>query len=430
MKTFISSLLLVLCFTISNAQSDLEIGAVYMDRAEQDYLDNDMRSARSNFDKAIFYIKEINDKRIARLGTLLSYDIKDYTKAKILAQRYFDLEPEKGTAEYEEMLILSVTIREDIIAKDKENERLRIEAIAKAKKERKLDSLTNLWEQKSQAFYVSIDSVGSFNDKNIAIYKSAGKFGIIDDFGNIIFNADTFENVIENEGYILFIDDLKRPSSIYCFNTNTQKGYILPDVSQFDSQAYDYGKLMLPRENGLLVTYPNKLGDVIVFDLNAKEFQTKEDKKELLKTLKKNDIIDKYDKDLKIRLEKEWFSIGSTIGGGFYPLFNEDKSIYAYLSTSNGRLYTADYYSHFGAFCDNTFQIIENNRSSFMDAEGVKQELQLKLKPVKTYAGSNRYVKSKNGKFQILKTENGKEVLIKGNQKLKLLPDYINEHTN
>ncbi|MFD2917361.1 hypothetical protein [Psychroserpens luteus] len=427
MKTILTILFVIFNVININAQTDLEIGSVHLDRAEQSYLDNNMREARKHFDKAILYIKEITDSRVARLGTLLSYDIKDYTKAKILAKRYFELEKDNTKDSYKEMLVLYVTIDDDIKLREIEEERLRLERIKLENEKRHLDSITNLWTQKSSAFLLDIDDVKAFNKYNLAIYRKAGKLGLIDDRGTIIIEANTYEYAIDHDGYILFTDDEMKPTRVFCYNISTKEGYQLPSVTQFDNQAYDYGKFMLPRTNGLLVTYPTNTANVLVFDLNTKQFQSIEDKKEMLKTLKKNDIIDKYNKELQIKIEKDWFELGNTVGGGIHAIYNEKNELHGFLSTSEGKIYSSNYYSHLGAFCDGKFQIIENGTSGWMDAEGLKFD----SKPNESgnYSGNSKYVKVKAGQFKILEKNNDSEMLILEDEKLLLLQDFIEKHS-
>nr|WP_321226651.1 hypothetical protein [uncultured Psychroserpens sp.] len=427
MKTILTILFVIFNVININAQTDLEIGSVHLDRAEQSYLDNNMREARKHFDKAILYIKEITDSRVARLGTLLSYDIKDYTKAKILAKRYFELEEDNTKDSYKEMLVLYVTIDDDIKLREIEEERLRLERIKLENEKRHLDSITNLWTQKSSAFLLDIDDVKAFNKYNLAIYTKAGKLGLIDDRGTIIIEANAYEYAIDHDGYILFTDDEMKPTRVFCYNMSTKEGYQLPSVTQFDNQAYDYGKFMLPRTNGLLVTYPTNTANVLVFDLNTKQFQSIEDKKEMLKTLKKNDIIDKYNKELQIKIEKDWFELGNTVGGGIHAIYNEKNELHGFLSTSEGKIYSSNYYSHLGAFCDGKFQIIENGTSGWMDAEGLKFD----SKPNESgnYSGNSKYVKVKAGQFKILEKNNDSEMLILEDEKLLLLQDYIEKYS-
>ncbi len=428
MKTILTILFVIFNVIHINAQTDLEIGSVYIKRAEQNYLDNEMSKARENFDKAITYIKEINESRVARIGTLLSYDIKDYTKAKILAKRYFELLPEKETDEYNEMLDLYVAIDDDLKKRELDEQRKKIERIKLEKEKRHLDSITNLWNLKSKDFLVSIDDIKAFNNYNVAIFKKTRKLGLIDDRGNVIIEANTYEHAIDHDGYILFTDDEIKPTRVFSYNLRTKVGYQLPSVTQFDEQAYDYGKIMLPRANGILVAYPTNTANVLVFDLNTKQFQSIRDKKELLKTLKKNDIIDKYNKDLQIKIEKNWFELGNTIGGGVHPLYNEGKTLHGFLSTSQGKIYTSDYYSHFGSYCDGKFEIIENGNNGWMDPEGLKFDSIPNESG--SYSGNSKFVKVKPGQFKILHKTNGKEVLILRDKSILLLEDYIEKHTN
>ncbi|MCX7550794.1 hypothetical protein [Xanthomarina sp. F2636L] len=427
MKSLILTFTLLLGVFSLHAQTDQEIGSIYINKAEESFKEDNMDAARDYFRKARLYIKEIDDSKVARIGALLSDNIGDYQKAQILTKRYFDLEPDKSSDEYLEMLELYVSIEEALEAKkiayvEAQEELLRVE-----NEKRRIDSITDLWTQKSEAFFIEIDSIGTFNKYNLAVYKVNDNLGLMDHFGNVIIEANTYKSAMDYDGYVLLMDNKEKPTRLYCYNATTKEGYQLPSVTQFNPQAYHYGKVMLPRTNGLLVAYPNNVSNVLVFDLNTQKFQEGFDKKEYLKTLKKNDIIEKYNSDLQIKIDKNWYELGDALGGGIHPLFHHNK-IYGFLNTFNGNIYTSDYYSHFGAFCSGKFQIIENENHLWMDVDGLKFEENSNESG--SYTGNTNFVKDSNGKYKILQEVDGKKVLVYGDQQLPMLNDYLTKYSN
>ncbi len=420
-------LFIAFCLSVSTAfsQTDVEMGSVYINRAEQSYLDNDLNEAISNFDKAMRYIKEVKDSKVARIGTLISFKLNDLSKADVLAKRYFDLNPEKDTEEFKEMLELRVTIMEALEARAIAEKKALEAKIAKEKEARRIDSLTTIWNNKAKEFLIAADSVGDFNSYNIAIYKVADKLGLISEVGDVILEANTYSHVLFFDGFYIFMNDDLKPTRLYCFNAQLKEGYNLPNVSEFNAEAYDYGKVMLPRENGILITYPSNSNDIAVFDLNTRRFMYDENKKDLLKDLKKNDIIERYNSDLQIRLNKEWYDLGTTIGGGFYPVFN-GKSLKGFLSTSNGRLFDTEYYQYFGPFCNGRFQIVENGNSLWMDAEGIKFDTI--DDNTGQYTGHYKFVKENTNHYRIVTKEGEKEVFVKGEKRFPKLDDFLEQH--
>ncbi|MCB0387950.1 MAG: hypothetical protein KDD23_04335 [Winogradskyella sp.] len=424
---FITFFLLIGIFSI-HSQTEQEIGSVYIKRAEESFKEGNMDEARDYFKKARQYIKEIEDSKVARIGALLSDDIGDYQKAQILTKRYFDLNPEKSTDEYLEMLELYVHIEEALEAKKIEQIKIAEEQIREENKQKRLDSLTNVWTQRSNMFYLNIDSIGTFNQYNIAIYKLEDHIGLMDHLGQVVIEANTYEHALDYDGYVLFMDDKIKPTRLFCYNASTKKGYQLPSITQFDPQAYDYGKVMLPRANGLLVAYPNNASNVLIFNLNTQEFQKGLDKKEYLKTLKKNDIIEKYNNDLQIKIEKNWYELGDALGGGIHPLYEHKTKLYGFLNTFNGTVYTSNYYSHFGAFCNGKFQIVENNKHLWMDVEGLKYEDNENESGA--YSGASTFVKDNTGKYKIVQKVDGKNKLVYGDEQLPMLNDFLAQQSN
>jgi len=405
------------------SQSDAEIGAIYVEKSEASLLEGDLDSALEYFSKARRYIKEIEDSNVARVGAMVSNEVRDYTKAKILTQLYFDLNPDNKTSEYQDMLLMYVNIEEAMEAIAIEDEKLRLEKLEQERQQRRLDSLTAIWTAEYETFLINMDSITAFNSYNIAAYFKGGNVGIMDHLGQVLVEANTYKEAIEYDGFVLLLDNVERPTRIYAYNAASKDGYQLPSVTQFLPQAYDFGHVMLPRSNGMLVTYPSNANNVFIYDLNTKKYMDNPDMEDQLKTMKKNDIIDRFNSDLEIRMDKNWYTIGNALGGGLHPIYNSKKELHGFLNTYNGKMFDASYYKFVGPFCSGKYQIIEDGNSLWMDTEGVKFET-LENKSG-TYSGNSKFVKNTNGTFQILKEVDGKDHLIFKDKSLVVLEDFL-----
>ena len=51
--------------------------------------------------------------------------------------------------------------------------------------------------------------------------------------------------------------------------------------------------------------------------------------------LKKDDVIEKYDKENNIRIEKVWYNFGGTLGGNMFPVFLNNGRIHFYVAIGN-----------------------------------------------------------------------------------------------
>lgn len=149
--------------------------------------------------------------------------------------------------------------------------------------------------------------------------------------------------------------------------------------------------------------------------MNDKAFAGADHSKDMLKELKKNDIIEKYNKDGQIRLDKQWLSLGSHLGANIYELYS-DSGLYGFLSTSDGKLWDVTYYNYLGGFCDDNFELLEGDKRFWIDAEGVRRESNKDENG--KYSGTSRFRKTTDGNYIITQNRNGKDYLILGDNAL------------
>jgi len=181
---------------------------------------------------------------------------------------------------------------------------------------------------------------------------------------------------------------------------------------------------MLPRGNGRLVCYPNNSLKTMVYDLGVKKFVRISNQKELLKTLKKTDKIDKYNKDGEVKIHKKWYNFGGHIGGGIHPLYNDDYSLHGFLCAIDGRILTQSDYNYLGAFYNGKSQALKGDEVLWVNQNGTK------VKPPKNesgvYTGPSKVKKVDSGKYQIM--QNG--FIILGDQKLEKMVDFLRKNNN
>ena len=202
-----------------------------------------------------------------------------------------------------------------------------------------------------------------------------------------------------------------------------KQGFLLPSVSSFSANSTHYGKIMKPRANGLIVTYPNNSNKSYVYNLKEKSFLVTEDFDGFLKMLKKNDIIEKY-KDQQIRINKQWLTLGSHFGAGIYELYAEDKR-FGYLNSSNGNVWDVNYYNFIGGYCDGNFELLEGDKRYWLDADGVRQETNKNESG--SYSGTSRFVKQSDGHYSIFQNKGGKDYLVIGDQTLLNQKQFVAE---
>ncbi|NRD20877.1 hypothetical protein HNV08_12545 [Winogradskyella eckloniae] len=424
MKTKITILLLAFTLPITMfSQSNSEIANVYVKRAEALFINSDLDRSLEIFNKALKYMDSVPNSRVAKLGTLLHFEHKQFFEARSYAKWYFDLEEDKTTEDYNFMLETYVNIQEEIDNYIIEQKALEAKRLKEDREARRLDSLNKLWHSKSKAFNIAIDSIYTFNKHNLAVFSKDGQLGIINDVGEVIEKPQDFSQYIAYDGYYLLLDKLVNPTKIYAFHCNSKDGFLLPSISKFNSSSKHYGKVMLPRANGMLVTYPNNVNKAFVYDLKSRAVKADIDLKEFLKTLKKNDIIEKF-KDEQIRVNKLWLTLGAEIGAGFYELY-ENNERYGYINTSDGKVYDVSYYNFLGGFNNGYFELIEDGKRFWLDTEGVKRD---NMKDeAGNYQGDSKFIKKPDGNYNIIQSRDGKDYLILGEKALVNQDDFINE---
>jgi len=420
-------LFVLLCFVAvysSTAQSNTDIANVYIKRS-QESLDNlEIEESLKHFQKAMKYMDTITSSKVARLGTFIHYELGNFEEAQIYAKQYFLIVKNKKSEEYEELLELFVNINEELEKQKKEEERLEKERLEKEKELNRIDSLKTLWKYKSASLSLKLDSIYTFNKNNLALYKANGFFGVITDRGQIVVKADTYKGAISFDSFFILKNVEENPTKLFAYNTNTNSGFVLPNVSDFNTLSTHFGKIMLPRGNGRLVTYPNNSYQPLIYDLNAKKQVRVANKQDLFKELKRNDVIDKYNKDDEVKVNKQWYRFGGHLGGGIHPLYLEGNyNVHSFLCSIDGTVLTAgSTYQFMGAFHNNKYQALKANQTLWVNQNGTK------VTPPEDesgkYVGVSKVKKLENGKYQIMQGE----FIILENEKLEKLPDFLRSH--
>jgi len=424
MKIKIIILTLICVFPIAiTAQKNSEIANIYIERSEVSFQNLEMNTALEIFNKALKYMDSIPNSRVAKLGTLLHFEHKKYFEARSYAKWYFELEEDNTKEEYSIMLDTYVSIQDEIDNYIEEQKALEIIRLKEENEARRLDSLNNLWISKSKAYAIKVDSVYNFNKYNLAVFSKDGQLGIMDDVGGVEDISEGFHHFMTYDNYILLLDKQKDPEIIYAFDCSTKTGVLLPKVVTFNANSTHYGKVMLPRANGLIVTYPNNTRKAYVYNVKEKSFLETEDLKELLKMLKKNDIVEKY-KDEQVRINKQWLTLGSCLGSGVYELYGEE-SRFGFLNTLDGEIWDADFQDYLGGFYDDSFELLKGNTRFWVNTEGVKR--QTNKNENGTYSGTSRFVKLGDGNYRILQNREGKDYLVFGENVLLNKTHFVGE---
>ena len=436
-KTILITLLLFLG-TYTYSQSDNDIAKVYIKRANEAIEESiDFKSALDNFEKAMKYMDTITDRRIASLGSDIYFEnhlkkenlegkLEFLKKAEAFSKQYFALAKNKKLEEYTENVEKSILIKETISEIENQIKILEEEKKAREKELRRIDSLKTVWENKSKELSLKVDNISDFNKNNLALFTKNGYYGIINDIGEIIIEANEYKDALSFDGYFLLKNKKEEPNKIYIYNTNSNKGFLLPNVSEFNTISTHYGQVMLPRGNGRVVTYPNNSYQPMVFDLNVQKVVRVQNEKELFKKLKKGDIIDKYNKDGEIKINKKWYDFGGHVGGGIHPLyFNKNYEVHSYLCSIDGKiLLTASDYKYIGPFHNNKIQAIYNGETTWINQNGTKVS-EAKDDSGK-YAGKSKLKKLENGSYQIIRDG----IIILGQEKLEKMSDFLRKYSN
>jgi len=420
---FIILSLFFLFSTVILGQSNSEIASVYVKRSEVLFHNGEMDRSLEIFNKALKYMDSVPNSRVAKLGTLLHFEHKKYFEARSYGRWYFELEKDKTAEDYQMVLETFVDIQEEIDAYIANQKALEVKRLKEDKEARRLDSLNKLWTGMSKDYAIKIDSIYKFNKHNLAVFSKNGQIGVMDDVGTVIEKPQSYNHFITYDGYILMLDKQKNPTKIYVYNCETKQGFLLPSVSSFNANSTHYGKVMLPRANGLIVTHPNNSNKAYVYNLKEKSFLITEELNDFLKMLKKNDIIEKY-KDEQVRINKQWLTLGSHLGAGVYELYEESKR-FGYLNTSDGKVWDVNFYNYLGGFYDDNFELLEGDKRFWMDADGVRREANKNENG--SYSGTSRFIKYVDGIYGILQNREGKDYLILGDKALLNQKQFVAE---
>jgi ribosomal protein S20 len=125
MKKILFILIFGISFGSAFGQSNKEIARVYIKKAEANYSNLEIDQAAKNFTKAIKLLDTIVRSDIARLGTLIQFELSEFEKAKSYAKQYFALVKSKKSEEYSQLLDLYVTIDEELEKIELENAKKR-----------------------------------------------------------------------------------------------------------------------------------------------------------------------------------------------------------------------------------------------------------------------------------------------------------------
>ncbi|UAM97333.1 hypothetical protein K8354_13525 [Polaribacter litorisediminis] len=428
MKKTILSIVFLISFTLINAQKKVAIANFYIKRANTAIESSlDYKAALSDFENALENIDTISDRKIASLGSSIYFELhlkkptieeklEFLKKAKEYSDLYFSLFEDVTSEEYNANVPRSIKIMEATEVLEEELEKKRLAFIKKQKELKRIDSLKTVWQNKYNSLVFEADSIYKFNKNNIALYSKNGFFGIINDVGDVLFEADEYKDALVFDGYIILKNRITEPTKLYSFNTNNSEGFLLPRIADFNALSTHYGAVMLPRGNGILVTYPNNSYEPFIYDLNAKNVvKFTQDLQDLFKNLKKADKIDKYNKDDQIKIGKNWYNFGGHIGGGVYPLYEtENPKLFGFLCALDGSLLQASSgYKAIGTFYNNNFQAISDTESFWINQNGTK--LNQVREEAKDYSGNSEIKKLDSGGFHIIK----EGVIILGEEKLE-----------
>lgn len=428
MKQIFTILLLLFCSTLI-AQSNEEIAGVYIKKSRQSLEGLKFQESLDNFNKAVKFLDTIKKPAVAKLGMDINYEMGNFYESKKFAKQYFDLETNKASEEYQEALVAYVELEEKIVAIEEEKAHQEKLRIAREKELKRIDSLKTLWSKKSDELSFEADTIYAFNKKNMAVFGVDNKYGIVNAKGEVTIKPD-YEDFLSHDGYIVFKNKKVNPTEVYTYNINSGSWEKIPPASDFNPSSTNYGVVTFPRANGRIVMYPDNSALSMVYDIESKKFVQIANLKDLLKGLKKNDKIDKYDEDDRtIRLDKVWYNFGSHIGNGVYDLYNkESKKLHGFLFTNSGDeekgiIKKAGKVNTMGAFYDGKAQAFDNGKVIWVNKIGV--EVSAPKNENGIYTGDVKIKKLDKGKYHFMIND----VIIKGNEKLEKMIDFLRKNS-
>jgi len=426
MKKTLFILVFILSSTFFHGQTNEEIAGVYIRKAQKNYSNIEIDEAAKNFNKAIKLLDTVNRASIARLGTLIQFELQNYDEAKKYARYYFKLVKNRKSEDYTQLLDLYVTIEEELEKIEIEKLKQENARLAREKEAKRIDSLETVWQKKADALTLDITDIGVFNKNNVSVFKNGAFVGIIDHLGNVIVKADTYKAVKRYDGFILLLDKSKEPTKIYSYNTHTKSASLLPSISAFNTLSTHYGDVMMPRGNGTIVTYPNNSFKAYIYNVNTRQFAKIADEKALFKELRKANKIDKYNKEGQVKLGKEWFNFGGHLGGGVYVLYTQDYTLHGFLCSLDGTVLKTNKYQGIGAFHNGKYHVINEDESYWVNQNGTK--VTDPTNETGTYTGNSKIVSLEKGGFQIHQIIDGYNYIILGSEKLEFLEDFLRKH--
>ncbi len=429
----------LLAVGVTEAQTNKDIANVYIRKANEVLTESiDFETALTMFQKAMKYTDTILDKKIASLGASVYFEtyhkqpdlkvqLAFLEKAKYYSKQYFLLNDgrNKNSEEFINNSDNYVFVLENIENINDKLEKIEADRIKKEKELRRIDSLKTVWINKSNALSFKADSIYKFNKNNAALYTNAGYFGLINDRGEILLEANEYEDAITFDGFIIFKNKEINPSKLFSYNTNNNVSFQIPSISDFNTLSTHYGKVMLPRGNGRLVTYPNNSHSAFVYDLNVKKMIKIANIENLFKRLEKFEAIRKYNKDDQVKIDKDWYNFGGHLGGGIHPLYGvEDYNLKGFLCSLDASFLSAtSNYQYIGGFYNNKYQAIRGTQVVWINQNGTKVSAAEDEGGV--YTGNSVLSRLENGNYQIKKDG----VIILGTESLEKIGDFLRSFT-
>ncbi|WP_418645969.1 hypothetical protein [Tenacibaculum insulae] len=412
---------------LTYGQSKRELADVYFKKSERALEAADFPLAKTHFERGVAKIGEVNTANNALTGALVYLELKEYEQAKKYVDKFFQISKNRSSDDYKLMLEVSVTVDEAIIESTAKEEKIKKEKLEKEKELKRIEALKKEWEEKAEDFTFDFDMLYPFNKYGVAVYEKNGYYGAINDRGIEVVEASIYKKVLNNEGYILFLNKEKSPTKILSINTKTKYKVQLPQAFTYVEDLTNYGVVTKPRGNGQVVMYSEELGKTMLYDLEEERFLKTVKLKDKLKKLKKDDKIDKY-KDRIVRIDKNKYRVGTFIGSGVYSLYKEGNgALFGYMFTENqgdrARVRVVAETGFLTAFHDKKLEGIKEDDTLVWYTKGGQEANKSQFDD--SYEGDVEIEKSEKGGYRL--TKDG-VVFIKG-KTLEKLADFIEKNS-
>jgi hypothetical protein len=195
----------------------------------------------------------------------------------------------------------------------------------------------------------------------------------------------------------------------------------LPTVSDFNALSTNYGKVMLPRDNGLVVTYPNNSKKVLVYDLNLENFKKVSNLERYYDYWKDQKVIKKFNKYNQVKIDKEYLDFGGNIGG-YSAFYNGDGSLFGFIS-NGGSLITSAKYKYIGTLSNGILEASKTDGTVvWLNGKGKTSKTIVNKNGIYTGTTTLRKVASK---FQFV---NEKNEIMKDGKVLEELSQFLKTH--